>query len=168
MQWHNEKHFRIKQSKPSILVLVRGLLIYEDEGVQVRELQSIIEQLSSFFPVSELENTVKCISECLLYKELQYPNGEQLLENVAGFFTQHKRYTVYYLAQNTLFQTSKEISREKMDHRLIIIRWGFFISMVNILLLLHSVVYNCGTLTKLYPTLLGKIWEKIGILTFYS
>lgn len=43
MQWHNEKHFRIKQSKPSILVLVRGLLIYEDEGVQVRELQSIIE-----------------------------------------------------------------------------------------------------------------------------
>lgn len=55
-----------------------------------------------------------------------------------------------------------------MDHRLIIIRWGFFISMVNILLLLHPVVYNCGTLTKLYPTLLGKIWEKIGILTFYS
>lgn len=55
-----------------------------------------------------------------------------------------------------------------MDHRLIIIRWGFFISMVNILLLLHPAVYSCGTLTKLYPTLLGKIWEKIGILTFYS
>lgn len=40
--------------------------------------------------------------------------------------------------------------------------------MVNILLLLHSVIYNSGRLIRLYPALLGKIWEKIGTLMFYS
>lgn len=80
-------HFTKKQSKPSVFVLVCGLLTREDEGVQGTELSSISGWLVPLFTLYEPENGMYCIPAGSLCEERWCPSGEQLLRNVMEFLS---------------------------------------------------------------------------------